>query len=104
MNRIQYTDEFREQALSKVRHSMRKDVAHLRSERDPFKLDPTTALPDSRQYTLAPELGPLFKLFATDKKLGNPSCARTTINRRTGRRPPVPKAPAWAGAAAWATN
>ena len=51
-------------------YGMRKDVAYLRSELDPFKLDPTLALPDSRQYALAPALGPLLKLFATDKKLG----------------------------------
>ena len=59
-----------DQASYDAYYRMRPTVAYLRSALDPFRLDPTVALPDGRQYALAPELSPLFKLFATDKKLG----------------------------------
>jgi len=59
-----------DQASYDAYYRMRPAVAYLRSELDPFRLDPTVALPGGRQYALAPELSPLFKLFATDKKLG----------------------------------
>ncbi len=59
-----------DQASYDAYYRMRPAVAYLRTELDPFRLDPTVTLPGGRQYALAPELSPLFKLFATDKKLG----------------------------------